>query len=170
MKKYIKISVALLLIGIISILGYSVSKKINYKKEVSERIQTIPKFSFATIQGRPFTEKEITKTKPKLFIYFNSDCHFCHGEAEQVKENLEKLENVQLVFVSFEAATNIADFAKKYTLNNKENIIFLEDEKMHFAQLFDANTIPFMALYSKENKLIKQFKGATNIKKIIDQL
>lgn len=170
MKKNLKIVIAVLLISIIGFLGFKISSQLQHKKEVAERIRLIPNFSFNTLDGNTFTKKNISDKVPKLFVYFNSDCDYCHSEAQQIQENLEKLKDIQLLFVSFEPADSIKVFAEKYQLLNKENITFLEDEKMIFSNLFDAKSIPFMLLYSKENQLIKKFKGATKIENVLKAL
>ncbi|MCF6348901.1 MAG: redoxin domain-containing protein [Flavobacteriaceae bacterium] len=170
MKKQLKIIIALVLISIIGYLGYSIGSKLNHKKEVANRIKTIPEFSFKNLDGQPFTQKEVSRTLPKLFIYFNSECDFCHTEAKQIQEHLEQLKNVQLLFVSFEEPESIKTFAEKYDLLNKDHIFFLEDSTLLFADLFDAKSIPFILLYTKDNQLIKKFKGATKIENVIAHL
>jgi len=170
MKKYLKIIIGLTLVSIIAYLGYSISTKINHKKEVVERIQNLPEFSFKTISGEQFTQNEISITLPKLFIYFNSDCDFCHAEAKQIQEHIKQLKKMQIIMVSHENSEGIKAFAEKYNLINEKRIIFLEDEKLEFSEIFDANSIPFMLLYSKGNQLIQKFKGATKVENIINLL
>ncbi len=170
MKKKLKIILAVFIICIIGFLGFKIGSQLKQKKEVAERIQYIPDFSFKTLKAKTFSKKDIENDKPKLFIYFNSDCDFCHSEANQIQNNLEKLKDIQLIFVSFESADSIKVFAEKYQLLNKENIILLEDEKMLFSQLFNAKSIPYMLLYSKSNQLIKKFKGATKIEHVLNAL
>ncbi len=170
MRKYIKIGIALFLISVLVYLGYNINANLKHKREVAERIKTIPKFNFKTLNGENFTQNNISKTLPKLFIYFNSECEFCNGEAQKLKDNISNFKNVQLLFVSHEEMDNITAFAKKYQLLNKDNIVFLQDSKLEFSVIFDAKTLPFMLLYSKDNNLIKKFKGSTNPKKILTYL
>jgi len=170
MKKQMKIIFTIVLISIISYLGYGIVNKINMKKETAEHIQTIPKFSFRTINGEAFTQKNISRSRAKLFIYFNSNCNFCKDEAKQIQKNLDRLKDVQLLFVSFEEAENIKIFANTYSFLDQQNIFFLEDKKLIFAEIFDARGFPFMLLYSKDNQLIKKFKGAVKIENVIKYL
>lgn len=170
MKKYLKLLIGILLVSLIVFLGYNISKKISYKKEVVERIKTIPEFSFLTLNNETFTEKELTKNIYKLFVYFNSDCDYCQSEASQISENLVLFKKTQLLFVSFEPVEGIKQFAKTYNLFDKENIIFLQDKVMIFEELFDVKSIPFMILYSKDNQLIEKYKGATKIDNILKHI
>ncbi len=167
MKKKLKISIGIILIGIIGYLGYGIGSKLKHKKEVTERIKIVPEFSFKTLDGETFTQNELSTTLPKLFIYFNSECEFCQGEAEQIKKQLPQLQHIQIIMVSHEPSDGIKIFAQKYHLANQKNIIFLEDNRLRFSTIFDAKTIPFMLLYSNDNKLLQKFKGATKIEKIM---
>lgn len=170
MKKKVKIIIGLILISIIGYLGFSIGKKLKHKKEVAERIQEIPEFSFKDLNGKLYTRNQISAKHPKLFIYFNSDCDFCQVEGKQIQEHLEELKNVQILFISFEEVTGINSFAEKYHLINQKNITFLKDYESKFPEIFEANTIPFILLYSKDNQLLRKFKGATKIENIIAHL
>lgn len=170
MKKYLKSIIGVFFICLIVFLGYNITKKINYKKEVSERIKTIPNFTFLTLNNQTFSKKELTKNIYKLFVYFNSECEYCQSETTQISKNLEKFNEIQLIFVSYEPIKDIKQFAKTYHLLNKENIIFLQDKEMLFEELFDAKSIPFMLLYSKDNQLIEKYKGATKIDNILKHI
>ncbi|MBK5210268.1 MAG: redoxin domain-containing protein [Flavobacteriaceae bacterium] len=170
MKKKLKIAIVALIIGVIGYLGYNIVKKINYKTEVAARIKSIPPFSFLTLENKEFTENNLPKNKIKLFVYFNSECEYCQSESTQISENIEQFKDTQLIFVSFELLANIKKFASDFNLLDKENVIFLQDKKLEFAKIFDAKSIPFMLLYSKEGQLIQKFKGATKIDNIIKHL
>ncbi len=45
MKKKLKIGILCVVLGIFGYLGYKVVSKIGYKKEVKERLQTMPSFA-----------------------------------------------------------------------------------------------------------------------------
>jgi len=169
MKRKIRVIIVVLLSLVIGFLGYTITSKLNHKKEVAERTKVIPSFSFYTLEGNEFSEKNILR-KPTLFIYFNSECDYCQSEATKIHERLSDFEGMQLLFVSFEEKMAIQQFAKEYQLINKENILFLEDRKGAFSELFDVNSIPYMVIYDENKKLLKKFKGATKVDKILEVL
>jgi len=170
MKKYLKPIIGIVLISVLVFLGYNITKKISYKNKVAERIKSIPEFSFLTLNNQVFKENGLTKSSYKLFVYFNSECDYCQSEANQISENIAQFKDTQLIFISFEPIQGIKNFAKTYNLLDKGNVLFLHDKKSEFSEIFDAKSIPFMLLYSKENQLIKKFKGATKISNIIKHL
>ncbi|NCT10868.1 MAG: redoxin domain-containing protein [Flavobacteriia bacterium] len=167
MRKNIKIAIGIVLLSLVFFLGYSIVNRLQHKKTVAARIQQIPSFSFFTLTGKEFTDAQLPK-KSIIFVYFNSDCDYCQSEAVKIREHINDFNNIQWVFVSFENATKIENFASTYKLNNRENVLFLEDKKAVFATIFNANTIPFIVIYDSNKKLLKQFKGVTSIKSLLE--
>lgn len=170
MKKNIKIVINLIFIFILIFFVYNIVLKINHKKNVEEKIKKVPDFEFQNIKGGVFKAENLKPQTPTLFIYFNTECEFCNIEALLIKENISKFENFQIVFVSFEKIERIKKFAENYKLINYDNIIFLNDSKISFARIFDANSIPCLVIYNKNKKYIDKIKGQTKIEKILQKL
>ena len=170
MRKYLKRIIVILIFIIIGYFGCSIIQKIKQKNITTQHIQNIPEFSFKTLDNTDFTKNDLDRDKPKLIIYFNSECEFCQSEAIRIQKNLIDFKGIQLVFISYEPIEKIRSFAEQYKLLNKENVIFLEGEKLFFVNSLDVKKFPYMLLYSKEGKLIKEFKGATKIEIIIKAL
>lgn len=171
MKKYAKIILLVFFIGMISFLGYQIIFKINYKKDVAQNIKAIPKFSFQNIKGdNTFTNENLKKETPTIFIYFNTECEYCNTEAQTIKENITKFKDIELIFVSFEKPLLIKKFAKQHQLNNSDNVCFLYDSKITFAPTFDVNSIPCIILYDKNHQLIEKIKGQTKPEVLIKKL
>ncbi|GFD83795.1 hypothetical protein KUL118_66570 [Tenacibaculum sp. KUL118] len=169
MKKKLKLVIGIVLVTIVIFLGYKITTKLNHKKEVAERIKTIPNFSFTTLNGENFTQNNL-QNKPTVFVYFNSECDYCQSEATKIQESLQDFKNVQLVFVSYEKKEQIIQFAKSYKLDNQKNVTFLEDTEAKFATIFDVNSIPYIVVYNKNQELLQKFKGATKIDNILKVL
>lgn len=166
MKKKLRIIGLLLIASIFGFLGFKITNKISHKKEVAANTKTIPTFSFLDTEGNVYTNKNLPN-KPIVFVYFNSDCDYCKSEATKIEERLEDFKEAQLVFISFEEQDSIIAFAKEYKLYNKENIVFLEDKKGDFSQIFDVNSIPYIVVYNKNKSFLQKFKGATKIDSIL---
>jgi peroxiredoxin len=169
MKRKLKLFFGIILLSVIGFLGYIIVNKLNHKKEVQERIKTMPNFFFYTLNGEVFSRKNMPE-KPSIFVYFNSDCDYCQLEAIKIEERLYDFGNVQLIFVSFEGKDVIQKFAKNYKLDNKKNVLFLEDSKGEFSKIFDVNSIPYTVVYGANGKLLKKFKGITKVDKILQVL
>lgn len=169
MKRKIKIISISIIAFCIGFLSYKIKSKFNHKKEVAERIQKIPDFSFYQLNGEVFTERNLPN-KPIIFVYFNSNCEYCQSEATKIQQRIADFKQTQLIFISFEEADSIKQFAAKYKLDDQENIIFLEDRKGQFSYIFDVNSIPYIVVYDTNQKFLQKFKGATKIDNILEVL
>ncbi len=169
MKKYLKIILPIVVISLLAIMGYKVIDKINYKKQVAENIKQMPIFSYFDLEGNLFTKDNLQNNKPILFVYYNSECDFCNHEAEIIQQNLEKLKEIQIVFISFEKTDKIKEFAQKYSLLQHDNINFISDSKATFATTFDVKSLPCLVLYDKERNLIEKIKGQVKIETVLEK-
>ena len=170
MKKILKIIIPILIISLLTFMGYKVVSKINHKKQVAKNIKQMPNFSYLTLESKVFTHENLEQDKPTLFIYFNSECDFCNHEAEMVQENIEQLKDIQVVFISYEPVEKIKQFATKFKLLNHDNISFLSDSKISFATTFDVTSMPCLVLYDKENNLIEKIKGQVKFETVLQKL
>jgi peroxiredoxin len=170
MKILLKRFVLILLLLIIGLLSYSVLKKNNAKAVIANRIKTIPQFSFTTLNGDAFTQANLKKETPTIFIYFNSECDYCIHEAKSISKQLKLFKNTQLLFVSTEPTAQIKTFAKQYDLLNQPNITFLHDTDYTFSNRFNATSIPYLLIYSKNKTLLKKHKGQLLPKAILSSI
>lgn len=161
-KKITKLATLTLAFSIFSFLTYKVIKKIQEKNIISNSIKTIPEFSYTTLNKIEFTNNNLKFNLPVIFLYFHSECILCQYEAESISESIDKFNYIQLIFVSTEPIEKIEAFSEHYNLNNKENIIFLNDAKDTFSKLFKATSIPFTLIYNEEQQLIKMHRGQLN--------
>lgn len=169
MKKYFKLIIPFVFTFTLAYFGYQIYTKIQHKKEVAQNIKTIPKFEYQNINGGVFTNENLKKETPTLFIYFNSECEFCNEEAKMIKQNAAKFAAFQLVFISFEKLDLIKAFANKYKLTSYDNVTFLSDTKINFATTFDVKSLPCLVLYDENQKLIEKIKGQVKAETIINK-
>jgi peroxiredoxin len=151
-------------------MGYKVITKIKHKLAVAENIKTIPEFSYKTIEGNPFSKEDLKDNTPTVFVYFNSECEHCQSEAEQIRDNVEKFSNTQLVFISFEDPKKIMAFATQYKLIGYDKVVFLCDSKVSFSTTFDVNSLPTVVIYDKNKKLIEKIKGQIKVENILKKI
>lgn len=170
MKKYLKLIIPIIFISLLTFLGYQIVTKINHKKEVAANIKTIPTFKYQNINGEQFSNNNLKVDTPTLFIYFNSESEYCNEETKMIQERIDQFTPHQLVFVSFEKGKKIKSFAKKYNLQNYDNIHFVCDTKVTFATTFDVQSLPCLVLYDKNQQLIEKIKGQTKVEVLLKKL
>ena len=170
MKKYLKILLPLLFLGVLGYFGNQIVTKINHKKEIANNIKIMPSFTYQDVKGNTFTNKNLNPNMATVFFYYNSDCDFCNHEAQMVQKNMAKFKNYQLVFVSFEKPAKVKTFAQQYKLDICDNVTFAVDTQLTFASTFDVKSLPSIVIYDENNALVKQLKGQVKPEKIIELL
>lgn len=170
MRKPIKIILSLLFVSVFLFSVLNIVNKITYKNEAEKNIKSIPQFSYKSITEKNFTNQNLKKNSPTIFIYFNTECEFCNEEVQMIKDNITEFNEIQLIFVSFEKKQIIKKFAQKHQLTSYDNIHFLYDDKATFASTFDLRTLPCLVLYDKNQKLIEKIKGQTKAATLLKKM
>jgi hypothetical protein len=163
LKRLIIIFIALLFIAV----GYLFINKASEKKEAQRRIAVIPEFHFQGLNGAPFTNTNLKANQTIVFVYFNSECGYCQDEAQHIHTHLNKLNGIQLIFVSTESTEAIRQFANEYQLLNAENVTFVSDADHLFTKSFDATSIPYTLVYDASHRLVLRHKGELKVEAIL---
>ena len=158
MKKLILIAV--LLIGCANLFaqdGYNTDTVPGYKKTTK-----IPHFAILQPDSTWFTEKQLPKDKPTVLIYFSPDCGHCQMTAKEWVNEMDKVKNVELVWISYHTPQQIKDFADTYGLSQYNNVIVGRDPNYFFVPFYKIPSTPFMAVYDKKGKFLKAYEGGTD--------
>ena len=135
----------------------------------SEISKTIPYFTFATLDGKPFVKDSFDAVRTKFIFYFNSECDHCQKQGKWLSEEIEVFKELEMIFISYEELNAIKNYRDKYNFH-QENITFLEDTRLTFSNLFGAETFPSILIYSKKGELIKVFRGETKVSEILESI
>jgi len=161
-KRIFKSVIFVFVLSLLSYLIYRVVSKVKEKEAIAERLQTMPDFSLIMLNGSQFSNSDLKTSMSTVFLYFNTECEFCQHEAESIYRSVDRLKEVQLVFVSAEPIDSVKSFSRRYHLNKKPNIVFLHDSKDSFSTQFGVSSIPHLFLYDKNRNLIKSHNGQLN--------
>lgn len=165
-KKVIIVVVVLFLV----VMGVQVLKKLQHKEQVQQALAILPKFSFYTLEGGSFTNAQLPQNNKIVFIYFNTECEYCFYETKDISEQLERFKATTLLLVSNEKKEAIKAFAIKQNLQDKSQVIFLQDSTYTFAKQFEANSIPYILVYDAQGKLLLRHKGQLRAEKLLQLL
>ncbi|HET8858611.1 hypothetical protein [Marivirga sp.] len=158
MKKRLLIFVVLLVIGLLSWMGYSSVQKLDQKSRSEVIVQNLS--SLTNNLGL-----EIANTdQPTIFMYFNSDCHFCQWEMEQIEKNKEKFQSYQLLLASFEPKSEALYFLQQYNLAHH----YVEVNPDSLTSTISGG-VPQTFIY-ENGSLKKHFKGEVKIEAILEVL
>jgi thioredoxin-related protein len=158
MKKKLLIIVGLLVIGLLSWMGYSSIQKLDQKSKSEAIIQNLS--SLTNNLGFEVADTD----QSTIFMYFNSDCHFCQWEMKEIGKNKEKFQNYQLLLASFEPMEEALEFLQQYNLT--QHYVEVDPDSL-------TNTIrggvPQTFIY-QNGLLQKHFKGEVKIEAILEVL
>ena len=134
--------------------------------------KSIPSFTFYHVKsGISFTQDELSEDKNTVFIFFDPGCGFCQEEAAALSDNYDKLQDIDMYFVSLNNPALMAEYLETYgpELENKENVKMLYDKnqefihKIHVPERFPANYV-----YGKDGQLKTYWEGEKSIHEIIE--
>jgi hypothetical protein len=148
-------------------MGYSSIQKIALKKKVADSLKSIPVFKANSPDSTLISLQQKT---PTAIIYFNTDCDHCQYEATQIKKNILKFRNAQILMLSIEPLTNIRTFITKYRLENLDNLRVGQISGKTAVETFGFKSVPHILIYNAESQLVKEYKGETKIEAILKYL
>ena len=160
--KILAIIIPLVLIGVMVYLFTNYQSK----KTKVEALQSIPTFSVKDIHGNTISNQNLQEGD-KILVYFNSECHFCQAEMQELSAINKQHLDVQWIMFSSQSIEEIKIFATKYNLQNAENIKWCTDPKAEVYTQFAMTGIPYFLGYNKKNRLIHRSTGAIKIEKVL---
>ncbi len=102
-----------------------------------------------------------------ILIFYNPDCDHCQREAEEIHLRLDEFKAYTLYFIAASPDENVMQFATKYDLLGKDNVLFASAEVQEVVREMGPMDTPCLLIYSEERQLIKKFDGETPVEDII---
>lgn len=133
-------------------------------------IKHIPNILLSTIDGKDFYLAELQSKRKTAILFFSPECEFCKKEIEGIIERNGECQNVQWVFITIAQPEELEPFLKEYPIESIPNAFLLREvfPEMHIK--FDVTAPPSLFIYDEHGKLIKEHRGATSIKTIVEEL
>lgn len=169
MKKIIAgLTVVIILIAVL-LLTAGIAIKAGKAKEMTERVKTLPDFTFPNIEGGLFSSSEITRG-PLLVTYFHPECEHCQYEISSLFESNFLDGTVKAVLVSYAGPARIREFIDQFKTDNDTLLWVLSDTSMIFREIFGTDIIPSNFIYDENLRLVKALKGEIRTETIIKYL
>lgn len=142
--------------------------KVQHKKAVSERIQTLPEFTFQTSGGK-FTSNNLLE-KATIIVYFDPTCEHCQQEAKAFRQQAGQLKDAQVLWLSSEPIEQIQRFGKENGLAAIPSVTVAHITKETAHETFGFTTVPSILIYDAEGRFVKQYKGETKMEALTSYL
>ncbi len=130
----------------------------------------IPEFTVLKTDSTYANQSVIPKNKPVVIIYFSPECGHCQITAKAFGEKMADMRDIYFVWVSYYPLPEIKDFAKKFNLQQFNNITIGRDPNYTIPSYFRVKYTPFMAVYNKDHHLIQTYGQGTEADTIINLL
>jgi cytochrome oxidase Cu insertion factor (SCO1/SenC/PrrC family) len=131
------------------------------------KFPTVPPFTLLKTDSTSLTRDDLARNKKLLLMYFSPECDHCIHQTDSLLANISKLKDVEIVMATYQPMEELANFSRKYKMNNYPNIKLGRDTKFFFAPFYKMHNLPFLALYDKKGKLLTTFEGTTPVNKLI---
>ncbi len=105
-----------------------------------------------------------------LAVVYNPFCDHCQAEAEEIRANISKLENVTIIMIGSEIMNDMEKFSERYELNKFKNIKFAYASPVDTYNILGAVYLPHMRLYDRDLKKIQDFTSATSVETILSHI
>ena len=167
MKKKIIISAIILIIATIWFFSY---KQYIKDEKNKEQYQTLPNFTFYSIEKDSLEKATLQKNMNSVLIFFDSHCDYCKLELGAIEKNIENFNNTQIAMISSQPVDTIKLFNKQFNFSLSQNAGMYYAKSEELVEKFTKYSVPSVFIYDKNNKLLQQFTGFTKVEKILEVL
>ncbi|MCX8111628.1 MAG: redoxin domain-containing protein [Bacteroidia bacterium] len=132
--------------------------------------QQFPRFLFYTLEGQPFTDKDLPPPqRGRLVFFFDPYCDHCQKQASFMRENASSLKDVQQIWVSTETMEAIRKFQETY-LKALPNTFVLRDKDFKFDSFFGYSVPPTIYVYDRTGKLRGVYREEVPVSRLLQDL
>jgi len=127
----------------------------------------IPNFSILLKDSSTFVNTaELATKKPFVLLYFSSHCPHCKDQIQDIVDNISSLHNIEFLFVTKDSKQKIEEIYNKYNLAQYKNITLGNDTGYSIAQYYGAFSVPYLAIYNKDMRLMHAYLGKMSTSQI----
>lgn len=163
-RKILFIIAGTLIFSISLFLGYLVIDKLLYKKQILNKIQSLPEVPLYDLDSTAF---QLSSIHPTVLIYFNTECEHCQYEAVEIKKSIEYFKKESILLISSEGIKKITEFSRKHGLNIYSFVNFAKIKPEDVYETFGSIHAPHVFIYSREGTLVKDFNGEVKVESIL---
>jgi len=165
MRRIIQFLVILLFAVSATLLVSGIINKIQKQNRITEKISSLPSFSFVTLTDQIFNSSEIKKG-PVLLIRFHPECEHCQYEISEILKSDIPFSNTWIILVSDADPDSMKKFLDQFNYSNYPSVIALSDTSYSFGDIFGSEIIPSNYIYNKELELVKVLHGEAKTESI----
>lgn len=156
-----------LVLSVITIASFSQSDTI---KAPYLQVPIFPPVKLTLANNTYFTKANLPTKKPSMLMVFNPECEHCQHETEEMIKHIDWFDGCTIVMSTSQPRDSMIKFIDKYKLADHPNIIVGRDEQFFLYSYYAIRSLPFLAFYDKNKKLISVSRGTLPIEKVAEEL
>lgn len=127
----------------------------------------LPSFSILLPDSMTWINTNTIKPgKPMVFLFFGPHCSFSKAQMQDIIDNAGKLKSIQFYAITPFPFHQMKEFYETYNLKDYSNIITGIDPYNFFGNYMEVRAVPYIAIYAKDKKLVKAFRGKIDISEL----
>ena len=124
----------------------------------------LPPFSMLLMDSTTLLKaQDIPDGRPIVLLFFRPDCPHCQEETRDILAHIDSFQNVQFYMLALEPLRDIREFNLKYHIAQYRNFTIGKDQERSFLHTFRPATVPYIAIYDGNKKLVKIYNGGAEI-------
>jgi thioredoxin-related protein len=133
-----------------------------------QKYPTLPAFNIRLLDSSVFNTYNIPKGKPIILMLFMPECKHCIKTTEALEKGMDSLKHIQFYLMTpLHDFAAIRKFYHELHLDQYKNIkVVGRDYEFFFHDFYGIKSIPSMALYDGNKRLIHLFEGETTVAEI----
>jgi thioredoxin-related protein len=162
MKKVLSI------VFVLMIAGNVLAQKDSVPAPPFRRFPSVPPLNLLKIDSVSVLNKSnLKKNTPVLIMLFNPTCDHCQHETEQIIKNIDAFKKVQIILATTAPFGLMKEFYANYKLAKFKNISVGQDFQYTLPSFYMIHSLPYLAMYDKQGKLLTTFEGTMKIEDLI---
>lgn len=131
--------------------------------------QTLPSFDLLAYDSvTHISTSSIDPKKPTILFAFQPTCPYCRAQTKILVSNNNELKDCNVYMLCISQFPLFKDYYKKYELDKFPNIKAGMDTTGSFMNYFAVETVPYIAIYDKHQKLKQVLRGKNYVSTIKD--
>ena len=138
------------------------------QKDWLSTISTLPSFDIQLTDSLTLLHTQnIPAGQPIVVLYFRPDCPHCQAETQRLIRQIGLLKDSRLYFLTGASLVDAKSYAHHFLLDRYPNITVGKDKDHFFLKTFRLSSIPCIAIYNREKRLVKIYHGEVPIDAVI---
>ena len=117
-----------------------------------------------------FSKKDLKPGKPVMIMLFSPDCDHCQQQTKMILERIKDLGDLQIVMTTFQPMEKMRKFYTEYAIAKYPTIRMGRDVSYFFGGFYKGRSIPYLAIYDRNQKLAKIYDGGATIDKLLEAI